>query len=639
MKRNIIYTAACLVAFASCQKQEVAEAPSQVEVAVELTASAAADATKTVMTEHNALCWSVSDKISLFYTVEGKTGHSVFTSKNDIPAASAKFAGSLSLPAEDTDLRTVSALAVYPATTADASDGTSVNVTVPSVQTAVEGSFMEGAYPVVAQTSDLTAALSFKAVCGGVKVSFRTPGITSFTFDAKGAKIAGTASVKIGENGTPVATLGEGAVSEITVNAPAGGFKVGKWYYMTAFPATLTSGYTVTLSNGKSFGGTSSIAIKRSVFGVLDSKDVKPIETENLWMIGDATPTGWLQWGENPDSSEPLKRISQYVFQYEGILTPGELRATPHYGWGAHIRPLMQHVEIGENGVADEKFMYAAEPDICWQVTKEGYYRITFDLENYTIKAEYMADGPVGPSDKDPIETSTLFMVGDATVNGWNGDAMTALTRDVSDSHVFTYEGNLYAGEFKIYPRNGNEYPSWDAIRPLGANRPITKTDITEEEFDYSLNPDYKWVVKDAGKYRLTLNLSKWTMSCSYLGTLEDIEIPVNPIETEEFFILGDAAPSGWDIYNPTPVTRVSKYIFVYDGHLNAGRMRATPVKDWGIHVRPKSDNSPIGINGVVSSGFIYTANPDYNWNVEKAGNYKLTFDLEHWTIKVEYKD
>ena len=304
MKRNIIYTAACLVAFASCQKQEVAEAPSQVEVAVELTASAAADATKTVMTEYNAHWWSVSDKISLFYTVEGKTGHSVFTSKNLIPAASAKFAGSLSLPAEDTDLTTVSALAVYPATTADASDGTSVNVTVPSVQTAVEGSFMEGAYPVVAKTSDLTAALSFKAVCGGVKVSFQTPGITSFTFDAKEAKIAGTASVKIGEDGTPVATLGEDAVSVITVNAPAGGFEVGKWYYMTAFPATLTSGYTVTLSNGKSFGGSSSIAIKRSVFGVLDSKDapgtyadikanLKPISwwKENMNLLSEPVPT------------------------------------------------------------------------------------------------------------------------------------------------------------------------------------------------------------------------------------------------------------------------------------------------------------------------------------------------------------
>lgn len=298
MKRNIIYTAACLVAFASCQKQEVAEAPSQVEVAVELTASAAADATKTVMTEYNAHGWSVSDKISLFYTVEGKTGHSVFTSKNLIPAASAKFAGSLSLPAEDTDLTTVSALAVYPATTAKAFDGTSVNVTVPSEQTAVEGSFMEGAYPVVAQTSDLTAALSFKAVCGGVKVSFQTPGITSFTFDAKEAKIAGTASVKIGEDGTPVATLGEGAVSKITVNAPAGGFEVGKWYYMTAFPATLASGYTVTLSDGKSFGGTSSIAIKRSVFGVLDSKDAPDTYAD---LKANLKPISW--WNENKETT------------------------------------------------------------------------------------------------------------------------------------------------------------------------------------------------------------------------------------------------------------------------------------------------------------------------------------------------
>lgn len=299
MKRNIIYTAACLVAFASCQKQEVAEAPSQVEVAVELTASAAADATKTVMTEYNAHWWSVSDKISLFYTVEGKTGHSVFTSKNHIPAASAKFAGSLSLPAEDTDLTTVSALAVYPATTADASDGTSVNVTVPSVQTAVEGSFMEGAYPVVAKTSDLTAALSFKAVCGGVKVSFQTPGITSFTFKAaNGEKIAGKASVKIGEDGTPVATLGEDAASKITVNAPAGGFEVGKWYYMTAFPATLTSGYTITLSDGKSFGGTSYIAIKRSVFGVLDSKDAPGTYAD---LKANLKPISW--WDENKETT------------------------------------------------------------------------------------------------------------------------------------------------------------------------------------------------------------------------------------------------------------------------------------------------------------------------------------------------
>ena len=336
MKRNIIYTAACLVAFASCQKQEVAETPSQVEVAVELTASAAADATKTVMTEYNAHWWSVSDKISLFYTVEGKTGHSVFTSKNYIPAASAKFAGSLSLPAEDTDLTTVSALAVYPATTADASDGTSVNVTVPSEQTAVEGSFMEGAYPVVAKTSDLTAALSFKAVCGGVKVSFQTPGITSFTFDAKEAKIAGTASVKIGEDGTPVATLGKDAVSKITVNAPAGGFEVGKWYYMTAFPATLTGGYTVTLSNGKSFGGSSSIAIKRSVFGVLDSKDAPDTYAD---IKGHLKPISW--WNEMKD------------FMLAPMAAPYTENAGDKNNWAQHLSKI-KYVRF----TSDESYVY-----------------------------------------------------------------------------------------------------------------------------------------------------------------------------------------------------------------------------------------------------------------------------------------
>lgn len=301
MKRNsIIAAAVCLAALASCQKQEIVESPSLAKVDVELTASSDLNSTKTVMTEYNNHWWSVSDKISLFYKVDGTSTvrHSVFTSKNLIPSATARFAGTLSLPAEDTDLKTVSAIAVYPTAAEGASsDGTSVTVTVPAVQTAVEGTFMEGAYPVVAQTSDLTAALTFKAVCGGVKVSFQTPGITSFTFDGKDSKIAGTARVTFDPDGNPVTTTDESAVSVIKVNAPAGGFEVGKWYYMTALPATLAGGYTITLSNGKSFGSTSSIAIKRSVFGVLDAKDVETITYAPL--ADKLKPISW--WDENKD--------------------------------------------------------------------------------------------------------------------------------------------------------------------------------------------------------------------------------------------------------------------------------------------------------------------------------------------------
>ncbi len=340
MKRNsIIAAAVCLAALASCQKQEIVESPSLAKVDVELTASSDLNSTKTVMTEYNNHWWSVSDKISLFYKVDGTSTvrHSVFTSKNLIPSATARFAGTLSLPAEDTDLKTVSAIAVYPAAAEGASsDGTSVTVTVPAVQTAVEGTFMEGAYPVVAQTSDLTAALSFKAVCGGVKVSFQTPGITSFTFDAKGAKIAGTASVTFDTDGNPVATTDESAVSEITVNAPAGGFEVGKWYYMTALPATLAGGYTIKLSNGKSFGSTSSIAIKRSVFGVLDSKDAPDTYAD---IKGHLKPISW--WDEMKD------------FMLAPMAAPYTENAGDKNNWAQHLSKI-KYVRF----TSDESYVY-----------------------------------------------------------------------------------------------------------------------------------------------------------------------------------------------------------------------------------------------------------------------------------------
>ena len=340
MKRNsIIAAAVCLAALASCQKQEIVESPSLAKVDVELTASSDLNSTKTVMTEYNNHWWSVSDKISLFYTVDGTSTvrHSVFTSKNLIPSATARFVGTLSLPAEDTDLKTVSAIAVYPTAAEGASsDGTSVTVTVPAEQTAVEGTFMEGAYPVVAQTSDLTAALSFKAVCGGVKVSFQTPGITSFTFDGKDSKIAGTASVTFDTDGNPVATTDESAVSVITVNAPAGGFEVGKWYYMTALPATLAGGYTITLSNGKSFGSTSSIAIKRSVFGVLDSKDAPDTYAD---IKGHLKPISW--WDEMKD------------FMLAPMAAPYTENAGDKNNWAQHLSKI-KYVRF----TSDESYVY-----------------------------------------------------------------------------------------------------------------------------------------------------------------------------------------------------------------------------------------------------------------------------------------
>ena len=129
-----------------------------------------------------------------------------------------------------------------------------------------------------------------------------------------------------------------------------------------------------------------------------------------------------------------------------------------------------------------------------------------------------------------PIKTSTLYMVGDATPNGWNIDAPTPFAQSAEDALVFTWEGELNTGEMKLCLTPG----SWDApfVRPLEAGTEIGKEPIVEAKFQmHAGDPDEKWRVAEAGKYLLTFNMRNWTMSTSYLGGKEGPTI--EPIETE----------------------------------------------------------------------------------------------------------
>ena len=78
-----------------------------------------------------------------------------------------------------------------------------------------------------------------------------------------------------------------------------------------------------------------------------------------------------------------------------------------------------------------------------------------------------------------PIKTSALYMVGDATPNGWSIDNPTPLQPSPDDELVFTWEGTLYKGEIKLCLSAG----SWDApfIRPENNGTEICKTDITDQ--------------------------------------------------------------------------------------------------------------------------------------------------------------
>lgn len=358
--------------------------------------------------------------------------------------------------------------------------------------------------------------------------------------------------------------------------------------------------------------------------GEPDAPSKDPIATEVMYMVGDATPAGW-----SIDAPTPLEKVSPYIFKYEGTLLAGEMKGCIETGdWNVQfIRPATADCKINKSGVESPDFVFTAAPDDKWKIEEAGQYRLTFDLENYTLTAEYLGEVPA--QTKEPIEAENVYMVGDATSAGWDIEAPTALTKQ--SQYIFVYEGELVPGEMKACTQAG----SWDApfIRPTTADCQISLSGVADNNFQYTAgNPDNKWKITEAGKYRITFDLEHYTIQVEAVGT-------VAPLEAENVYIVGDATPVGWNIDAPQQLTKQSQYVFVYEGALNTGEVKACiQTGDWmAPFIRPTSAAVKINKNGVESSAFQFSAgDPDYKWNVEEAGNYRLTFDLEHWTIKAE---
>lgn len=235
------------------------------------------------------------------------------------------------------------------------------------------------------------------------------------------------------------------------------------------------------------------------------------------------------------------------------------------------------------------------------------------------------------------VPDGVLHMIGAATAGGWELNATTPIEPSADNSDIYIWEGELKgASDFKILT---NLADGWNAptLHPLSANSPIGRETITNAPFAcYVGGDDYKWWVEVPGTYKLTFNIKDFTMSSEFIKETEIIWPEVTPIQTETLYLIGFATPAEWDIDNAVPCTKVGEgNIFTYEGDLKTGLMRATTKKEYGTHIRPKVNECAIGPNGL-NGDFTYVDTPDYNWNVTEAGKYRLTFDLDKWTIKAE---
>lgn len=351
-----------------------------------------------------------------------------------------------------------------------------------------------------------------------------------------------------------------------------------------------------------------------------------PIKTETLYMMGDATPNGWSADAPTPlipSVDDPL------IFTWEGPLNEGEMKLCMTTGSFdvPFIRPLANGDIINKDGKVDEKFtMHAGDPDDKWRIGEAGIYNLRFDLRNWLMSATYVGEqeAPV----KEPIVTDVLYIVGSATPVGWNIDAPFALEK-VSD-YIFTYNGPLTPGELKACMTTGD----WNAmfIRPTTDGRAITKEGINAEDFAYSVAPDNKWVVEEAGIYSLTFDLENWTFSATY----ED------GYETTKLYMIGDATAGGWSLDDATVIeaTADNNKIFVWEGELKLGTFKAAEVKDFNApFYRPATPNCEVSASGVASQEMVFTESPDDQWMVTTAGKYRLTFNTVDMVFDAVYLD
>lgn len=387
------------------------------------------------------------------------------------------------------------------------------------------------------------------------------------------------------------------------------------------------------------FSSLAGIALTMTLTGCEGEKDLViidgnlPIKTTNLYVVGDATPNGW-----NIDNPTPLTATAEdpLVFTWEGNLYTGELKFCLVTGsWdAAFIRPMENGTEINRDAIVAAPFqMHAGDPDEKWRVTEAGIYRLTVDCRNWTISTSFVRtqDAPV----VEPIEAENLYLVGDATANGW--DIGSPVETEKKSAYIYEYTGPLTAGEFKACIATG----SFDVpfIRPATNGVTLSKDGFAENEFIFVANPDNKWVVTDPGIYHLTFDLEH----CNVTGEfVQEIVNEKTPIETETLFMIGDATPGGWSMDDASAFTRSAdnNYIFTWEGELVPGAMKACTVQDGTFScpfIRPAEADVAISSVGVASPDFVYTTNPDDKWSVTEAGRYRITFDLENWTISVEY--
>lgn len=204
--------------------------------------------------------------------------------------------------------------------------------------------------------------------------------------------------------------------------------------------------------------------------------------------------------------------------------------------------------------------------------------------------------------------TSTLYLIGDATPNGWSADNATEMKR--TDNGVFTWQGNLKQGEMKFITTKGQFLPSYNND---GTGKLTFRTSDDQA--------DEKFIITESHFYQVTVNLLTSEL------TLKQTEGEAPAYDN--LYIVGSF--TGWSFVKMTK-DPLDDFLFRYNHYFTAsegGEFKfGTSEGSWENMYKATSANAPYT---QTSMEFIKGYDPDNKWflndsETEKA--YKICVDI-----------
>ena len=216
-------------------------------------------------------------------------------------------------------------------------------------------------------------------------------------------------------------------------------------------------------------------------------------EYSDLWFVGN--PSGWNFKPMTADTSDP------FIFYYNADLSAGgEFKIATVADFDPSIvffRPEINGQGTGTDLNVAKWSENENADDYKWNITG-GVYKIKLDIRDMKIDIV-----PFTPY-------AMIYLVGDATPNGWDIGNATPLTA-TGDPNKFTWTGMLNIGELKFScDKQSDWHGDWflanqNGIEPSG--------DVEQMLFSAGgANPDNKWKITSAGTYIIELDQLQQTV-------------------------------------------------------------------------------------------------------------------------------